>query len=248
MADLKFNIVYDRKHTTDAGKPGLLEIRFTMSGKQKYFSTGIKLTADQWNSRKKTIVRHPEAKELNLRLTTFTTKANNITAQVLNDTSLDINKAVAMFRGETAKEIDFPTYCEQRTLKRRVAESTKERYRTFTRFLRSWGKIHTFSDITVAKVSAMDEYLHARGIGLATIYNYHKYLKLFIADAVIDGFVSESPYRKLPFKIARGDKQYVDCLTIEQFEAIRSLNVSTPHIARARDPFLFQCLYNLSYF
>mgnify|MGYP004706576649 CR=1 FL=1 len=51
-----------------------------------------------------------------------------------------------MFRGEPAKKIDFPTYCEQRTAARCVSESTRTRYRVFTRFLRSWGKIISFSD------------------------------------------------------------------------------------------------------
>lgn len=93
----------------------------------------------------------------------------------------------------------------------------------------------------------MDEYLHTREIAPATIYNYHKYLKLFINDAVIDNLVQENPYRRLSFKIPRGDKQYVDCLTVEQFEEIRSITVSTPHLAKVRDLFLFQCYTGLAY-
>ena len=42
MAILKFNIVYDRKHATEEGKPGSVEIRFSLSHKQKYFATGIR--------------------------------------------------------------------------------------------------------------------------------------------------------------------------------------------------------------
>lgn len=84
-------------------------------------------------------------------------------------------------------------------------------------------------------------------MGLATIYNYHKSLKLFINDAVIDNLVQDNPYRRLSFKIPRGDKWYVDCLTIEQFESIRSLAVTNPHLAKVRDLFLFQCYTGLAY-
>ena len=195
MAILKFNIVYDRKHATEEGKPGSVEIRFSLSRKQNF----------------------------------------------------NFNSITKLYQGERAEEMDFPTYCEQRTLKRRVSESTKTRYRVFTRFLRSWGKIASFADLTVANVRAMDEYLHTREIGQSTIYNYHKYLKLFINDAIIDNLVQENPYRRLSFKISRGDKKYVDCLTVEQFDAVRNLTVSTPHLCKARDLFLFQCYTGLAY-
>lgn len=245
MADLKFNIVYDRKHVATDKNEGVLEIRFTLDRKQKYFSTGIKVTRKQWKGER--IVGHPDAGVLNQRLSIMKQKAQKIVTVACGEDVFDFNSVTSLFKGETAEEIDFPTYCEQRTAKRRVCENTKGRYRVFTRFLRSWGGIRSFADITVAKVRAMDEYLHAKGLGQGTVYNYHKYLKLFIGDAVIDGYVQESPYRRLPFKIGRGDKQFVDCLTVEQFEAVRSLKVATAHLTRVRDLFLFQCYTGLAY-
>ena len=247
MASLKFNIVYDRKHIAGAGKPGLVEIRFTFNRRQKYFSTGIKVSPDEWDCREGKVVRHPERKMLNQRLTAARAKAVVIMSKSYDD-NFDFDSIARMFQGEReAEKIDFPTYCEQRTKARCVSEHTKARYRVFTRFLRSWGKIKSFSDITVANVRAMDEYLHTRGIGQASVYNYHKYLKLFVNDAVIDGHVPDNPYRRLPFRIPRGDKQYVDCLTTSQFEAIRSLAITSPHLAKARDLFLFQCYTGLAY-
>lgn len=248
MAILKFNIVYDRKHATKNGKQGSVEVRFCMGRQQKYFSTGIKVFSNEWDNQECKVVRHPDKNEFNQRLTAIRIKANKIVNKAYDDEEgFDFNLLTRMFRGEPVKKVDFPTYCEQRTAARRVSESTKTRYRVFTRFLRSWGKIISFSDLTVAKVRAMDEYLHTRKIGQATIYNYHKYLKLFINDAVIDNLVQDNPYCRLSFKIPRGDKQYVDCLTIEQFESIRSLDVTNPHLAKARDLFMFQCYTGLAY-
>lgn len=219
-----------------------------MNRQQKYFSTGIKVFADEWDYQECKVVRHPDRMELNQRLTAIRAKAYKIVNKAYDDEDgFDFNLLTRMFRGEPAKKIDFPTYCEQRTAARRVSESTRTRYRVFTRFLRSWGKIISFSDLTVAKIRAMDEYLHTRKMGLATIYNYHKSLKLFINDAVIDNLVQDNPYRRLSFKIPRGDKHYVDCLTIEQFESIRSLAVTNPHLAKVRDLFLFQCYTGLAY-
>ena len=248
MAILRFNIIYDRKYATKSGKQGYVEVRFCMNRQQKYFSTGIKVFADEWDYQECKVIRHPDRMELNQRLTAIRAKAYKIVNKAYDDEDgFDFNLLTRMFRGEPAKKIDFPTYCEQRTAARCVSESTRTRYRVFTRFLRSWGKIISFSDLTVAKIRAMDEYLHTRKMGLATIYNYHKSLKLFINDAVIDNLVQDNPYRRLSFKIPRGDKHYVDCLTIEQFESIRSLAVTNPHLAKVRDLFLFQCYTGLAY-
>lgn len=246
MSNLNFNIIYDRRNVASASRPATLEARFTLNRKQKYFSLGIRILPNQWDSREGKIVRHPEKNELNQRLVAVRAKGNKIVNMSFEDDNFDFASIEHLFLGDINR-VDFPTYCEQRTVKRRVSESTKGRYRVFTRFLRFWGKIRSFSDLTVANIRAMDEYLHARDVKQSTIYDYHKYLKLFISDAVIDGFISENPYKKLPFRISRGDKQYVDCLTIEQFESIRSLTVATPHLVKARDLFLFQCYTGLAY-
>lgn len=243
MTDLNFNFVYDRKYVATTKKEGVIEVRFSAKGQQKYFSTGIKVTKGQWKDGK--IVSRPDATELNERIAIIKAKASSIVTLSYRD-DFDFSNLTILYKGES-KDIDFPTYCEQRTDKRRVGESTKVRYRVFTRFLRSWGVIKSFSDITVAKVRAMDEYLHSRNVCQATVYNYHKYLKLFINDAVIDGYMQNNPYKRLPFKISRGDKQYVDCLTMEQFNLIRDLTPSNAHLAKARDLFLFQCYTGLAY-
>ena len=64
---------------------------------------------------------------------------------------------------------------------------------------------------------------------------------------MIDGLIEQNPYKFLPFHIGKGEKQYVDCVTEEQFAAIKKLKLSTPHILHARDLFLFQCYTGLAY-
>lgn len=245
MADLKFNIVYDRKHVASREKTGVLEFCFSMNGKRKYVSTGIKLTSDQWKNGR--IVSRPDTKDKSRRLIILQSKAAKMSEAALLDDNFDFSSVASLVKGDTAKSVDFIEYCELRTVRRQVSEHTKERYRVFTRFLRSWNVIRTFSDVTVSNVRAMNEYLRGKGLELSTVYNYHKCLKLFANDAVIDGYLQESPYHRLPFKLPRGDKQYVDCLTVEQFKAIRDLKIRSPHLVRVRDLFLFQCYTGLAY-
>lgn len=68
MSNLNFNIIYDRRNVASASRPATLEARFTLNRKQKYFSLGIRILPNQWDSREGKIVRHPEKNELNQRL------------------------------------------------------------------------------------------------------------------------------------------------------------------------------------
>ena len=65
MAILKFNIVYDRKHATEEGKPGSVEIRFSLSRKQKYFATGIRIAPNEWDNNKNKVVRRTDRTRTN---------------------------------------------------------------------------------------------------------------------------------------------------------------------------------------
>ena len=128
MAILKFNIVYDRKHATEEGKPGSVEIRFSQSRKQKYFATGIRIAPNEWDNNKNKVVRRTDKDELNKRLAVLCAKADQIVSKSYSDDNFNFNSITKLYQGERAEEMDFPTYCEQRTLKRRVSESTKTRY------------------------------------------------------------------------------------------------------------------------
>ena len=222
-------------------------MRFSYKASRKYLSTGIKVTPNQWSDKLKRIIKHKDADLLNESLRAFEERGRAVIDKMVKEGITDLSLIPALFEGEDEKKITFVEYCEKRRNERKVCEHTKKRYDVFIGFLQSWGKIMSFEDCNISKIRAMDEYLHKQGKAQCTIYDYHKYLKLFINDAVIDGLMDSNPYKCLPFAIGRGEKQYVDCITEEQFNAIKKLEIATPHIQQARDLFLFQCYTGLAY-
>lgn len=204
------------------------------------------MTTTQWSDASKMVVKRKDADELNEIIQAYRARANEIISKMVKEGCCDLNVVISQMNGED-EGTSFIEYCERRRNERKVCEHTKKRYDVFIKFLRTWGKIKSFQDCNVSKVRAMDEYLHRQDKAQCTIYDYHKYLKLFINDAMIDGFIEQNPYKFLPFHISKGEKQYVDCITEEQFAAIKKLNLSTPHILHARDLFLFQCYTGLAY-
>lgn len=246
MAKINLSIIHNRLKRATSKHEVSVELCFCAKRQRKYFSTGVKVTTTQWSDASKMVVKRKDADELNEIIQAYRARANEIISKMVKEGCCDLNVVISQMNGED-EGTSFIEYCERRRNERKVCEHTKKRYDVFIKFLKTWGKIKSFQDCNVSKVRAMDEYLHRQDKAQCTIYDYHKYLKLFINDAMIDGLIDQNPYKFLPFHIGKGEKQYVDCVTEEQFAAIKKLKLSTPHILHARDLFLFQCYTGLAY-
>lgn len=247
MGKINLSIIHNRLKRGTAQKPVSVELRFTCGGKRKYISTGVKVCPSQWSEGSKHVIRCKDAEVFNKQIDAFIERANEVIAKMIAKGSTDLEEIPSLMEGCSDKYADFIAYCEERTKQRKVSDHTKRRYKVFTDFLKKWGKIKEFSDVNVSNVRALDEYLHAKGLEQSTVYCYHKYLKLFVRDACIDELVDKNPYNYLPFKIAKGDKEFVDCLPIEKFESIKRLHLEVDYLAKARDLFLMQCYTGLAY-
>lgn len=246
MAKINLSIIHNRLKRATSKHEVSVELCFCAKRQRKYFSTGVKVTTTQWSDASKMVVKRKDADELNEIIQAYRARANEIISKMVKEGCCDLNVIISQMNGED-EGTSFIEYCERRRNERKVCEHTKKRYDVFIKFLKTWGKIKSFQDCNVSKVRAMDEYLHRQDKAQCTIYDYHKYLKLFINDAMIDGLIEQNPYKFLPFHIGKGEKQYVDCVTEDQFAAIKKLKLSTPHILHARDLFLFQCYTGLAY-
>lgn len=247
MGNVTFNVINNRLHRGSAFKATSVEFSFYCEGKRKYVSTGIMIHPSEWSDKQKVIIKRKDAKQLNEILDAWKDKAARVVKKAVDESITDLNYVVQLMKNEDSRHVTFIEYCEKRRDERKVSEHTKKRYDVFIKFLKEWGKIQTFSDCNVAKIRSMDEYLTKQGKAQCTIYDYHKYLKLFINDAIVDGFMDKNPYKMLSFRIGRGEKQYVDCINEDQFNAIKSASIVAPHIRKARDLFLFQCYTGLAY-
>lgn len=247
MVKINLKIIHNRQGRGNQKKAVSVELSFYSDGKRKYFSTGVKVHPNEWSKEKSAVIRRKDAKELNAIIDAWRSRAEVAIAKMTMEGVNDLDALLLLLTNEDAKAQTFIEYCERRKDERKVGANTKKRYDVFIKFLKTWGKIVTFSDCNVANVRAMDEFLNKEGKAQCTIYDYHKYLKLFINDAIVDGLIEKNPYKYLTFKIGKGEKMYVDCISEEKFQKIKELSIITPHIRKARDLFLFQCYTGLAY-
>ena len=240
--------VFDRKKTATAKKSAVVELRITHARKCKYLSTGISLLPKEWKNGH--VTNRVDAQELNATLEALMLKARKAIAGMTADGELCLDELPRRIRAATErKEGSFLDFCVKRTQVRIYGKKadTAERYERFLRWLRKWGVIVYFSDVTDANIVKMDAALAKMGMkNYSKWNNYHRFMNSFILDAMDEGYLKRNPYRWLhiPKDKTCGLQKY---LTRAELAKIEKAKMPTASLERVRDLFVFQTYTCLSY-
>lgn len=241
--------IYDRKHKATAKCAAFVELRVTYASKQKYLSTGIKILPRHWDKKNNCVRGRSDGPQLNAILDDIRERCLDIIQK--QGSKIDLDGIIRAMKDKRSGS--FLDYVSDRLTKRNVRESTRGRYMVFLSALEEWQGITSFNDITKAKIREFDEWLHSpdrnkgKGYKQSTIYSYHKHMKEFLNDAVIDGYIEVNPYTQLRMKIDKGESDSIDYLDESQIKKIVSLKLEGEGLNHARDLFLFQCYTGLAY-
>lgn len=247
----KVKLVYDRRHQATSEKEGAVDLRVCFDCKQKFLSTGVKVYPRQWDSKNECVKLRNDATSLNKALSDIKNDAITLLTEMSKTGYVDLARLNEIFKPK-AYDLTFHEYMKDRISKRNVSENTRERYVSFYKvFVDEYGKMKNFSDITEAGVRDYDEWLHKRVVNghlmqQSTIYSHHKYLRLFIYDALTDGYVDKNPYQSKRIKIDHGESGQIPSLTIDQVEQIENLELDG-FVGKTKDLFLFQCYTGLAF-
>ena len=253
--------VFDRKKTATKTRKGIVEMRITYLRKRKYMTTGVKCFPSQWSQDKESVVNSTDAVHCNQMLLEMKKKAMKVIADMVDSGMVDIFAIPDLIRKPSSVGMSFLRYIQERSAKRNVSDDTRKHYKSFLSILTNFGKIVSFSDISEKSIRDFDEWLHAytwevrdrygmmtkRGYSQSTIGGIHKRMKIFISDAVVDGYLKDNPYQSRRIRIDRGETRIDKYLTTDEFERIKTAAMPTGAVAEARDMFVFQCLTGLSY-
>ena len=235
----------------------------TVDRQRKYISTGVSCFPHQWkgeNKRNIYILGTGADMELNQILLTMYQKAYRIVSGQVESGKVDISAIPTLLKAQSV-DITFLEYVMKRMEKKNVVEYTQKSYVSFYNKLSEYGKIKFFSDISEKTIRDFDEWLHAytwtetdrygneikRTYSQATIGSYHKNMKNFIADAVIDGYLTENVYVSKGIKVSKGDARIDKYLTPDELKRIEVANMPTRALAETRDLFVFACHTGLSF-
>lgn len=242
--------IYNRYNKATTTKEAVIEMRIAYGGRTKYMSTGILVLPREWSKREQRLTNRLDAVILNQTLEKLMHDVRMIVYEMVENGNIDIFAIPSILESKRNQGVTFLDFCEQRAETRKYGKAldSQERYDRFLRFLHSYGKIKTFSDLTEGKVMELDRYLKAKKMKTKSIWNnYHRFLNSFILDAIKDGIIKRNPYDHL--KIDRGD----DCdgiekfLTPEELKTLRDSEMPDKRLERVRDLFVFQTYLCMSY-
>lgn len=259
-------VIFDRKKQAERDKDGALEVRVTYNRKSYYIYTGMRVRAKHWAG---AVVGRPDADALNNRLRIIVARVNEKVNEFI-DQRRPIDVAVIkeyIYDGTKVdgKEDRMLAWMEYQVGQLNVCGGTRKHYELLMVRLKEFGKLRSWSDLTVENIYLWDDWLHkmenvnarkpsrnrlgvVATVSDGTIHNYHKHLKALLNRAVDFGLIESSPYARLKGKFKTGDNESVEYLTEEQMKLILNTRpVPGTQMETVRDLFVFQMYTGMSY-
>ena len=240
-------LVYDRKKVATVSKDAPVELRISYGRRSKYITTGIRLLPKHWRGHY--VTNRADASELNDALDILVQKVRKVVNVMVDEGNLNIDEIPSRLAMATADRKSFIEFCEERARIRVYGKKTDtaERYERFMRWLRKWGCIVYFTDVTDANILKMDMAIASTGMkNYSKWNNYHRFMNSFILDAIDEGFLKRNPYKWLHIQKDKtcSIQKY---LTREEFGRIATAAMPTESLERVRDLFVFQTYTCMSY-
>ena len=243
------SLIYNRYKKASATQDAVIEIRVYYDGKAKYMSTRIRVFPKEWQRGR--VVGRVDAVILNKQLDRLLIDVRQIVYDMYDAGHIDIDAIPSRLMAKRKPNVTFLYFCEERSKIRKHGNSvdSQERYDRFLRFLKEYGKIKTFYDLTELKVMELDKHLKKKNDMKAKSRwnNYHRFLNSFILDAQKEGLIQQNPYDRV--KIDKGsDYDGIEkYLSPEEFQKLRTASMPEARLERVRDLFVFHAYTCMSY-
>ena len=239
-------IVFDRKHVASNTKEGLVQIEVMYRRQRKYYSTGVKVKKNQW-SKSGAVTGCLDMMMKNRRI--------DETKRAIDKFILDLIESGQPFDFQLLKNwmthdedrgMDYVDWVEKKIAERKdIGEGTRRNHLKIVSLLNKIGFIKTFSDVTRENIVRMDNRLHSMGLKQTTIASYHKFMKRYVHEAMVEGLIDKDPY--IGVKISMGKSAWGRFLSVDEVLLVERVEMSTESLKRVRDLFLFQCYTGLAY-
>ena len=253
------SIIYDRKKQAEGDKEGTLEVRITVDRKSYYINTGVRVQRKHWAG---AIVKRPDADALNNRLGIIVRRVNEKVNEFIEaQRPIDIEAIRTYIYTGSSVNVDkngLIVWIEKEIPMLNVSDGTRKHYWLLLDRLKVYGKLKTWTDLTVENIYEWDAWLHQMAnvnskddqgtLSNGTIHNYHKHLKAMLHRALDFGIIETTPYARLVGKFERGEDENVEYLTEDEMQLILDTHpVPGTQMETVRDLFVIQMFTGLAY-
>lgn len=242
--------VWDRKSQSAKMGHGYVEIVVYLSaGQRKYMAFG-KATAMEWvriqKSRDlaKQIAKYEEIVSAMRTLGEEMTVANFESHLDLKEVVEESKKDSGMMFNGFDQTSSFIEYMKQSVEGEELRDGSRRNKTVVLDALKRFGKIVTFADLTPSNIMSFDTWLHDGTRSVATVYNYHKKVKMYTRQLRMAEMIPSDPYDKVKFN--RGKYKERRPLSEKEMKKMRGM-VLSGKIDRVRDLFIFSAYTGLAY-
>lgn len=246
MGKICYRLVYNReKHLNSNGK-ALVQIEAYQNGRRIYFSTHIYLNPNQWNARKRLVVRHPEADSLNYMLHELVMNIEHKEMELWRKercVTLDTLKTAL----KTGSRKSFIQFVEEEIASSSRKKSTRNNLTSTLKLLSSFKPRLDFDGVNTRFVYKFEEYLYQKGCCTNTVAKHMKHLRAFVNSAIDKGYMQANEYAFQRYKIKTKESKHTH-LMVEEIQQLENLELpdNTP-LRHSLDAFLFCCYTGLRY-
>ncbi len=107
MAGINLSVIHNRLKRGTSKKEVSVELCFSYKGKRRYYSTGIKVTPNQWSDNTKKVIKRKDSDEMNALLEAYRSRACDIIEKLVKKGDCELDTAISMMKGEDGRA--FPS-------------------------------------------------------------------------------------------------------------------------------------------
>jgi len=247
MEKALYNVVYNRKKRLLSDGTALVQVEAYMRGRNKYFSTNIYITPDQWDKKHRKIKNHPNAIRLNTEIRDFVATLERVELERRNSgRPFTLDHLTDYLNGKLTSS--FTKFMAMEIEQEQLSRATKIGMQTTLKALQDFKNDILFAELNFDLLSDFERFLYAKELNVNTINKYFRHIRKFVNLAINKDLfdLNKYPFRKFKAKSESTKREY---LTPEEIQKIEDLNLpeDKQHLRKIVDMYLFSVYSGLRF-
>ncbi len=224
MQKSKITLVHNRKKSANVGAAALVQIKCYLNGKSSYISTGVYITANQWNDKKKEVVKHENSYKINANLRAKIAKIEAIEYEYLTKKiPYDFQTLKNDFLG--LSNDSFLSFCKKELQKKDIKEATINNHKATFALLQKYEnetQTITFQSLTLDWLQLLDKYLLSKNMEKSSIGRHHQTIRAYVNESIKKNKIDpkDYPYKHYAIKAQKADITHLNHEQLQQLQKL----------------------------
>ncbi len=237
-----YHLIFNRQNRLRRDGTASIHILIYQNKKKKYINTGINVTPEQWDDKRKIITDHPHAQELNWMLRKKLDQLQQFEAEkYIQFGYFELEMFDELLKNE---ERDFWELFYKYAERNDLSISRKNYILRTIKKLKEFDQHLSFNKLTYNKIVEFDFFLRSQDYHTNTVAHFHKVLRAFLTQMVKSEVIPKNPYLKFKIKTEKTEKEFLTDLEVRKIEELQIENTDIEYI---KDMFLFSCYTGLRF-